>query len=158
MTRFGWCLQSVLFPSQRVREAFALFCVLCVCVCVCMKNYVHWSDTPLLENLPWLLGVLVAWAALSEAFLGDPHPVTDSCLTSSVQLGTILKGQFISGSFLWGLLSWGCLTAQLFFPLSSLPFPWCWLQEHSSTSLLQTKLHPGGCLPRSPTFSALFCF
>ena len=49
------------FPEGQGSVCF----VLCVCVCVCFvcvheKLYVHWSDTPLLENLPWLLGVLVS--------------------------------------------------------------------------------------------------
>ena len=40
MTGFGCCLQTALFPSQRVggRFCFVLCVLVCVCVCVCLVD------------------------------------------------------------------------------------------------------------------------
>ena len=154
----------VLFFLPRGSGKHLLCFVLCVCVCVCVCVCICKT-----------LCALVRYPSAGELALVAGSAGILSCLIWGLSWVTHIQwqihawpsqfnwGQFwgISSSLglsLWGSLSLGCLTAQLFSPLSSLPFPWHRLQEHSFTSLLQANLHPGGCLPRSPTFSVLFCF
>ena len=138
-----------------------LLCFVCVCVfCVCA-----WKTLCALVRYPSARELaLVAGSAgiLSCLIWGLPY-VTHiqwqiHAWPSQFNWGQFWRVSSSLGLSLWGSLSLGCLTAQLFPPLSSFPFPWRRLQEHSSTSFLQAKLHPGGCLPRSPTLGVLFCF
>lgn len=145
---------SFSFPEGQGSVCFVLcFFFLCVCVCKTLCALVRYPSAGELALVAGSAGIL-------------------SCLIWGLSWVTHIQwqihawpslfnwGQFwgISSSLglsLWGSLSLGCLTAQLFSPLSSLPFPWHRLQEHSSTSLLQANLHPGGCLPRSQP--SVFC-
>lgn len=127
MTRFGWCLQIALFPSQRIRgnfcfvsvfEDFFFFAWWTLCY---VQVNAGAAQTPS-EEVEDLSQLLVApsrtvWVAEShgaqaEAFLGWPTSSDWSVWgykgpAFSAQLGTVLKGHFSATSLPLGLAaSW----------------------------------------------------
>lgn len=148
------------FPSQGSGKV----CFLCVCVdvcflCVCMQNSMCTGQIPLLENLPWLLKCWYPWFIIwGLPYVTHIQWQIHAWLTTQFNWGQFRRVSSSLGLSLWGSLSLGCLTAQLS-PLF-LPFPFLTsrLQEHSSTSFLQAKLHPWRLPPQGANLQCFVLF